>query len=311
MRLCTLNILLLTLISTGCSVKTGILNYAALGLGETRIIVANTYTTTPSQYTIAMYDENGGFLGLLADYTRVGGRPTGIAPGPDGMSIFSNLSTLDRIDKIMLTGGSSVFATDAGFTGNLQDLEVSPSGELFSVEGNTIERFSANGVRIGNPSIPTAVAGCTNLGTPKKIKFNGNGNLITVNSTGTMAINVYNVASTAAKCVSTNTSITGTPNAIHYSASSNLLYLSTTANNLYSYSGSGTGTATTVIASTAGLISAVSAIAELPDETLLIASDGLDQIDRFTKQGNLYSTTAFIKNAFTGAVTDIIVLRGK
>jgi hypothetical protein len=79
--------------------------------------------------------------------------------------------------------------------------------------------------------------------------------------------------------------------------------------------GDGTGTATAVYTDVSGsVLNGSTAIAELPDGTVLVANSGTGQIDRFTVNGVAAAarsgTGPLIKDAFTANITEILIVEG-
>ena len=308
---------LATLVIISCAKNPGF-NHAALGLNGYKILVVNSNTTAPVSYTVTMYDENGTYLGIVADYTNIGAPIRGIA-AIDPLNFIVSLENVDRLDKINIFGTKSLFASDTNFNGTIFDVEKAPDGSFFVIEGNTIERFDSHGVRYNSgvtpyisASLVTGGTTCT-LNVPRKLTILSNGNLAVTN-TGNDIVNVYNISGPAATCVSINNgSGAFDPVAILAHSDGNTYVATNLAANsrVLRFTGTMTGAATVIWPTNLSVISTPTAMAEMPDGSILVASDATDTIERIDTSGQMVSTSSFIRNPYTGSVTDIIVVGGE
>ncbi len=306
----------ITVIVISCAKNPGF-NHAALGLNGYKILVVNSNTTAPVSYTVTMYDENGNFLGVVVDYTNIGAPVRGIAV-VDLFNFVVSLENVDRLDKVNVFGERSLFASDTNFNGVIFDVERAPDGSFFVIEGNTIERFDKNGVRYNSSATPyintttTGLATCT-LNTPRKLAMLSNGNLAVTN-TGNDIVNVYNISGATATCVSINNGSGAFDPVAMLAHSDGSTYVATNlaANSrILRFTGAVTGAATVVWNTNLSIISTPTAMAEMPDGTILVASDGTDTIERIDTSGQVVTTSSFIRNSYTGSVTDIVVVGGE
>ena len=307
---------LLTLNSCGFDGK-GI-NHLAAGFNETRIYVVNSQVTAPTSYTVSVYNESGELIAILADYTKIGSPIRGIA-AIDPFNFIISLENIDRIDNLSPLGATSTFAVNSLFNGTIYDVERSDAGDTYVIETNTIEKFeTVNGIatRVGitaTPYINTTLTTCV-LNTPRQMVFNAANNTLLVTNTGNDRINVYDVSGAAsATCSSFNNSagaVDPLPILAHsdgnFYVGNNLLANS----QIVRYDPTVVGVPTTVFATNATVIASPTALAELPDESILVASDGTDAIVRISKDGVILDNP-FIKNPYTGSVTDILVVPGQ
>lgn len=307
-------LILLTSLLLSCAPQGEGINYLAAGLNETRIYIVNAQTTAPTSYTVTVYDDKGNFKGLLADYTRIGAPIRGIT-FLDPSHFLISLENIDRIDKLSVFGTTSIFGIDAQFNGTIFDLERASDGNVYVIEGNTIEKFDANGVRYGitaTPYINTTIGTCV-LNIPRQLAFNSAGQLLVTN-TGNDRINIYNVnGATAGTCASFNTAGGAVdPIGILAHSDGNFYVGNSLAANsqIVRYDPTVTGAPTVIFNTNATIISTPTALAELPDGTILVASDGTDAVVRIDTSGNVLNNP-FIKSTYTGSIVDILVVPGQ
>jgi hypothetical protein len=298
--------------------QTGALYYGSLGLGETRIIVANADATAPVQYTISMYDANGGLLKVLTDYTDTADQPKGLTLwGSFGFLV--PIDGTDRIDLVDIYGNRGTWSTNAQFTGTIFQSVKDLASNVYVVEGNTIERFLPSGERAeqssATPYINTTLNTCV-LNVPRSMTITPNGYLAVTN-TGNDRVNIYNVASTPATCVSFNSASYTTADPVPMMTHSNgSMYVGSQTNDLIHQVNAAGTTVTTAWTANTAVMGDPTALAEMPDGSILVASDLTDSVERMsvsasgaalTRQGN----GPFIKNAFTTAISAILVIRGQ
>ncbi len=286
-------------------------SFAALGFSRAKILVANADATAPLNYTVTMYDEDGTYLGIIFDYTSSAGQPRGIAI-IDPLNFLVSLENFDHIDKLNIFGQrTSGFAADTQLSGNLMDILSLPNGDFLIIEGNTIERFLANGQRYttgATPYINTTIGACV-LSVPRSMVLLANGQLAVTNTTNDR-VNVYDVSTGTATCTSFNNTMGAVdPLPITKDSDGNVyvgMSLAATST-ILRYNSTVVGAGTTIWSTNTAILSTPTAIAALPDNSLLIASDGTDAIIKISNSGSVINPT-FIKNANTGAVLDIAVI---
>lgn len=291
-----------------CSNPAGEFYYGALGLGTQKIVVAVQNTLA---YQVLIYSLEGTLEDVIADFTNAGDVPKGIAPY-DAFSLAVLLDGVDRIARISLTGVSQPdIVTDANLTGTLYQMVVNPTTRYFhAIEGNFIESFTYDGARIGNPYITTTIGGCV-LATPRSMIVTSDSRLLVTN-TGNNRINVYNVAAAVPTCVSANSSLGATtPIGIIEHSNGLIYYGSQTDDRINSLPNNATGAPTTVWATNLTVINNPTALLEMPDGTILVASDGTNSIERITTSGTLVGGTSFIRDSFTGFVTQMMLIGGE
>ncbi|MGE3972888.1 MAG: hypothetical protein AB7F59_00025 [Bdellovibrionales bacterium] len=297
----------------------GALYYGALGFGKPKIIISNADATAPVQHTITMYDENGTLLKVLADYTDLADRPRGLTLW-GSFSFLVPIEGTDRIDIVDIFGVRNTWATNAQFTGNIFKSVNDSSGNVYVIETNTIERFLASGERAqqssATPYIAATLGTCV-LSTPRGMAIAPTTGYLVVSNTGNDRVNIYNVNATPATCVSFNSASYTTADPLPILTHTNgSMYIGTqTADLIRKVSADGV-TVSTAWSTSLTVMGDPTAIAELPDTNILVASDLTDSVERFSldSTGNTLTRVGsgpFIKNAFTTAVTEILVIPGK
>jgi hypothetical protein len=179
---------------------------------------------------------------------------------------------------------------------------------FYAIETNTIEAFdSPSGDRVGNPFISASTGSCV-LSTPKGVAYGTGGRLFVV-GTGNDDLDVYDVSGMTPSCVTANTSFGNLDPVAVLLHSDGKLYVATQGDDrIYSFNGDGTGAPVQFWTTNLALVSNPTALLEMPDGSLLVASDLTNSIVRVATDGS-YSGT-FIKDAFSGAVSQMVYLSG-
>ena len=294
-----------------CSNPKGEFFYGTLGLGDKKILVA---TANPGALTILMYDLDGNLVDVVADYTFTNDFPRGIAPF-DSFNFMTVLDGVDRLQKISLKGLAATDYADPGFTGNIFQMSYDGvSQRYFAIESNFIESFSRTGARIGNPLIPTTVGACV-LNIPRGVFSTNDGRLLVVNTgptSGTDRLNIYNTSVTTPTCVSTNVSMgANDPMAVIQHANGLIYYATQVDDRIYSLPANGVGSPTVVFPTDLTVINNPTALLEMPDGSLLVASDGTNSIERIDTSGQRVGSNSFIRDAFTGLVSQMMLIGGE
>jgi glucose/arabinose dehydrogenase len=141
--------------------------------------------------------------------------------------------------------------------------------------------------------------------------FNAAGQLIVV-GTGNDDINIYDVTDPLNPvCVVANTTFGNVDPVAVLAHSDGFIYVATQGDDrIYRFPGSGVG-AGTVIFNNTGLVQDPTALLEMPDGTLLVASDTRGAVVHITTGGALVGTTNFfISDIFTNLISDMIILPG-
>ncbi len=296
---CALTILL------SCSKDSGSFYVGSLDIQNPKIIVASQVAGSTA---LVMYNIEGQFLRILHNYVSEGNTPRGlVALSP--LDFLISVDGNDHIDRYSLTEGISSEIENINLTGNIFDIDRHPDYGIFVLETNTIEAFdNQTGERRLNPFIPATVGACV-LNTPRGMAFNQQGQLVVVN-TGNDDINVYDVSDpNGPVCVRANTSMGNFDPVTVLAHSDGFLYVGTQGNDrIYQFNGDGSGTGT-VIFNNIAQINNPTAIAEMPDGSLLVASDGTNTVVNISTAGVVLTTTNFIFDAFSNSISDIIILQ--
>lgn len=226
----------------------------------------------------------------------------------DDEHLLVSLDTQDKIDKVGFDGTYQEFHNSPNITGNIFDIERDPvKNEFYIIEGNFIEKIDAVGDRIGNPFINTTIGSCV-LNVPKAMAILPNGNLAVINSGGTGALNIYNISGTSATCVAT-AAIGGAPSGILAHSNSYIYITTTTTDRVVRTDALGAGL-TTIWSTNTTIISDPTAMVELENGDLAVASSLTDSIERITVDGVRVGNRPFIIDVFTDAVVDMLIMPG-
>ncbi|MCB0349262.1 MAG: hypothetical protein KDD37_10520 [Bdellovibrionales bacterium] len=259
--------------------------------------------------SISLYDIDGNLISLVADFAILNFDPDGLAVVNDE-EFYVTLDGTDQIRKMNLSGEVLQTITNTNFSGNL--LKMAKLGEeLFATEGNFIESFSTSGSRIGNPRIGTTIGGCV-LSTPYAIITTPENYLITV-GTGNDRINVYDVSDPGnTLCVDSDATLGNVnPTAILLHSNGDL-YIATQTDDAiyrYSYSAGTIGAGALLYQPGTTILNNPTEMIELPDGSIIIASDGTNNIIQIDEDGNLLNS-AFIQSTFTGQVGQMVIIGG-
>lgn len=308
---------------TACSAPVGSLFYGTLAKGNPVIIVLSGAAGGPQ--AVVAYDTNGNFLENLSDLTYPNLTPVGVAP-KDGFSFVVALGqagVTGSLNLFQTIGGYSSWVTNTNLNGALYQMGYHKnSGTYFIIKANTVEGFTNQGDRVLSPVIPTTITTGSNtctLAAPKALSIDQvNNKLWVVNTAATVQLLVYDISNVnAVTCAGVNTSMGATaPLPVLVHDNGYVYSVSQTTHKLWAFSQTAPTTAgTAVYTDTPGtLLSTSTALAEMPDGTILIANAGTKQIDHFQVNGLSAATrvgsSAFIKDVFSTQVNDIMILKG-
>lgn len=283
--------------------------FGALGLNEGRILVVNGLAA-PVQYTITMYDLTGKYLGLISDTSNQNAALRGLAYY-DGLHVIVSQDGPDQLSLLNLFSGElTEFATNALFAGNVYDVRGDGAGSYYVAETNTVEKFY-NGARIpvsgATPYVNTTLGSCV-ISTARGVTMTNNGRLVVVSNANDDVL-VYDVTgASSATCYTAYTGFAGTVNPIDAVGHSNgNIYITGNGSNIVYESPDANPLVPVQIFSNVGILSAPSAIAELPNGNLIVAGDTNDTIVEITTTGTVVNAS-FIRNAFSSSVFDILVI---
>jgi hypothetical protein len=295
------------LVLGSCASENSEFYYANLGVGAPKIIVASN---TAAGFALAMYDIDGNLVRELADYN-----PSNIAPrGLVALNQFEFLvaydgTNIDGVNRFSILDGDRPFVQDTNLAGNIFQLRRHEDHGTFVIETNNIESFDDQGERINAPRIATTIGSCV-LATPRGMTFNAAGNLVVV-GTGNDDILVYDVTDPAnTACVRANGTFAGTVDPVAVLAHSDgFLYVATQGDDrIYRFSGDGSGLPT-VVFNNISFVNNPTALVEMPDGSLLIASDGTNTLVNISTSGFLVGSNYLVNDMYTDSISDIIILQ--
>jgi hypothetical protein len=297
--------LLAMFVLAACSKKEGAFFFGALGLAEDRIVLA---TQTATALAVTSYDMDGNLVAVLADYMAEVNGPRGLAIF-DSLNVMVSLEGTDRVDLLYLGGRRTTFLSSSFLTGTIGKMLRHPNtSDLFVIESTTtIERFDITGTRIpqtGNPFVNGALAPCGAPATPRAMVVNSNGELMVIQSGVTGAFR-YTIGPTIASACATAT-LSNAANDLLSHSDGNIYYAGT---NGQIYRASQTLTGSTSIFNNTSVINTPTAMAELPNGDLMVASDTHDSIEVISTSG-VYRGS-FLKNVYTQQVHSILVVPGQ
>jgi hypothetical protein len=289
-----------------CAKKEGAFFAGALGLYQDRVIITSE---TATAVTVTSYDLDGNLIAVLADYFAENNGPRGLAL-LDSLHVLLSLDGDDRIDAVYLGGGRSPFISMSALTGTIGKMVRHPStGDLFVVESNTaIERFNSSGQRLpqtGNSFVQGAAFGCTPASF-RALTINSSGQLVAVQS-GTTNSFRYTIGPTNATGCSAQALSANTNDIINHS--NGFMYYVTTTSNVYRASQTLTGSVS--IFNNTGAINTPTALAELPNGDLIIASGATDTLEVISSGSPAVYRGSFAKNIHTALVRSILVVPGQ
>lgn len=279
--------------------------HGSLGITQ-KIILASSAATTTSPYHIVQYSIDGVFEKVLYDSTFDNRTPRAMAM----IDPFSFLIATDTVDGILLfdyLSGVNDWVTNSNFNGVIGEMVRASNGDVFAIEGTTIESFDANGLRIGNPRIAATIGSCAMTTAVRGMAINASGYLV-VGSQGNDDILFYNISNPASTtCVTANNTLGNVDPVAIVAHSDGYVYVAHSGGTdaILRFNGDGSGSSTSVYTNTS-VINNPNAMVELPDGTLLVASDATNNIVRIDTSGNVLNNP-FISDGFTQFVQHMIV----
>ncbi len=279
--------------------------YGALST-EQKIIISSSSTVTAAPFIVAQYSIDGIFEKVLFDSTfssRILRSMAAITP----FQFLISTDTVDGILKFDYFNGLSSFISNGNLTGNIYNLRRAKNGDVFVIETTAIESFDASGNRIGNPRIPnTAIGACQITTAARGLAINDAGTVI-VGSQGNDDILFFDVSSpSATTCLAANGSLGNVDPIAIVAHSDGYVYVAHSGGTdaVVRFNGDGSGTASPVW--TGLTTSNPTAMAEMPDGSLIVALDGTNNIIRILTDGTVVASP-FIQDGFTFYVQDIMI----
>lgn len=253
---------------------------------------------------VAYFDMEGNNLGRIIDYRRDSLTPRGLAPF-DHQSFLVSLDGTDQIQRVFLDGSTQTFHSSIQLNGNIYDMEQDSVGNYYVIESNRIEVFDSSGNHEPTLLINTTVGSCT-LSNPRGMTVNSSGNLVVTNQGGTDDVLVYDISGASPTCLSA-TAFGNNPYDVIEHSNGQLYIVTQGDDQVYSANADGSG-ATVVWPVDLTLIRDPTAILELPDGTLLVASSYTDTVERITTSGTRVGTEPFIMSPLSLNISDMMIL---
>lgn len=298
--------LLIVALTLSCSKDDSQFYYGILDVQTPKLVVASNQLGSTA---LVMYDLQGNFLRVLEDYSSSVLTPRGMA-AIDPLNLFVAIDggTSDIIQRVNVVDGPVQTIADSNINGNIFQMRRHPTHGNFVIETATIESFTDDGRRIGAPRITATVPGC-GLTTPRGMAFTQQGNLAVVD-TGTDDLVIFNVTNPAATtCVVANTTFGNVDPVAVLAHSDGFLYVATTGDDrIYRFNGNGVGAPVTIFNNIA-LINNPQALLEMPDGSILVASEGTNNIVRILTDGTYVNGIPFIFDLYTNSISDMILLQ--
>lgn len=262
--------------------------------------------STVNHVVVAKYDlDNTNLIGIyLTDFRSEGDTPRGLAAFDEHSFLVTGEGS-DSIYKIGLDGAKSIFHVSNNLTGNLFDITPGPLNLFYIIETNNIEVLDTTGARASSSVIATTTGSCT-LNTPRMMDVTANNELLVVNTGGTGQLLFYNVSSTTPTCIRA-VAVGNTPVGL-LAHSNGKIYVGTQNNDRIVRLDSNGSNMTTVWDTNTSLISDPSAIREMPNGDLLVASSATNTVERITTSGTRVGSVPFIRDALSLTITDMIIV---
>lgn len=265
---------------------------------------------------VSWWDGNGSFKALLRDLYSGGEFATGSGfISPD--KIILAIDGSDRLEILNLSNNTNTGVFNAGLAGApLKHVAIDPvDGSIYVAEfaSNTVEKFTAEGKRIGNPFIPATVGSCALASAWGLTVIPATQELVVVSTpSATGRFSKYTKDGACVTHVTGGIWAAGTPAAITYHAKSDKLIVAMgTTHTLYATDLNG-GSGTSIFLNTA-VVSTPRALASDAEGYLYVGSSGTDTVEKLYYSGTGSATRATTgpllgPNQFTQNPTSITVI---
>jgi len=290
------------LLSQSCEKKEGsFLTELAL---ENLIIVTSG---NGSHRGVSAYDLNGNLMKVIGDFRLTGGTPRGSVYIGDQTFLIAQ-DNPDKIDYLNYSGAKSTYHGSNYYSGAIYDLVKDSRGNIYSTESSNIEKTSPDGVRqplpTGNAFIQGAVGACT-ISNAREMFMTADDRLI-IASYSNGRILTYDVSGDTPVClssVSVGTLVYGV--LLH---SNGDLYFSRISNDAIYRANSDGSDAVIIWNTNTAILNNPTAMAEMPDGSILVSSSSRNTIERLGEDGTRIGTIPFIADGQTLSVADIIII---
>ena len=113
-------------------------------------------------------------------------------------------------------------------------------------------------------------------------------------------------------CLQSNSSLAGMTPVCVLQHSNQSIYVGTQGNDrIYRFASDGSGSGTVIWDTNLSVISNPTALVEDVDGAILVASDGTNSIEKIDMNGSQIGTSSFIRDGFTGLVTQMLWVGGQ
>lgn len=260
-----------------------------------------------SNRSITAYDLNGNLLKVLGNFRLTGGVPRGsVYIGNQNFLIAQD--NPDKIDNLNFSGELTTFHGSNYYSGAIYDLVKDSRGNIYSTESSNIEKISPEGIRLpfptGNAFIQGTIGACA-ISNAREM-FMTEDDILIVASLSNGRIITYDVSGDAPVCIS-SVAVGTQPYGVLLHSNGSLYYTRQTTDEIYRANPDGSGGVVVWNTNTA-IINNPTAMAEMPDGSILVSSSSLHTIERLDEDGNRIGILPFISDGQTLTPADIIVL---
>ncbi len=294
-----------------------VLNLAACGSDNKKKSTEEEVVSTPTKTSILIssgdgnhrgitsYNIDGSFENAIIDLRAFGSNPMGLAIGGNG-SFLTSTNGADSILEIPYDNTYEFFYGSAVFNGNVYDIEYGPTLDYYyAVESANIEVFSSAGDRLSTAIIPNNLAPC-NLGAPRNMHATDDGFLYVADYNNNR-IHKFDVSNHTPTCVDSFDVSGLRPYGVIVHSNELIYFTSWTDDAVYTLD-EGTLTLTNIFEPGLTILRDPTAIAELPDGTIMAASSITDSIELIDEAGVRQGVAPFIQDIYSLNITDIEVL---
>lgn len=279
------------------------LSNALSGYIAVSTVAAQSGTTLTGPGMVSLFDPNGAFVRVLADYFSESAYASGL--GILGTTLYASIISTDRIELINATNGQNFLdISHAGLVSSpLRQMTVDDSGNIYVPEWNTgngqIEKFNSSYGRVGNPFIPTTTGSCT-MQNPWSVAYISSTDQIVVTNSGVGRLLFYNASTGTCASAVTDAAFGSTTTAVAYHPQTNKLLTARLGNEAI-YQSTVAGASPAVAYLNTSRVTDPYAIAVDSDGYVYIGSASTDTIEKFTFDGTTLTPIATIigPNAFS------------
>lgn len=256
--------------------------------------------------SVVVYQADGALYSLVKNFRTDLGTPRGLG-AITPTEILVSLDNTDRVHRLGWAGdsvGTDEIFTTSGLGGAIYDMEADSLGNVYVLESNRIERYDSTGAQVGNPYISATLGSCS-LNSPRGMHLTSNNQLIVTDYNNDVIL-IYDVSTLTASCVSSNGTVLN-PYGIILHSDGFLYFTNFSDDQVWRANGDGSGGAVLTTATTTQLNNP-SAIVELPNGNLAVASSATDAVWEIDTSGNFVSSSPLILDPLSLNITDMMVV---